>query len=203
MDKDVFWFCTVKSDIRDIDKSESVEEDMIIKIDSLPKSSDCNNRFTIEDYIHNKLSEAEQLVALDFIKFLSDHNLAFHKDNGGCWINKIYYWVKLRDKCVCFIAIKDPDEPTNNWTVWSDDMSTEWLANYEAENCIKEIAWKHIDHCGHCGSCGGGRHKIVFGKEFNDVCGCTFRVDNPNIDDLIFLKKMVEIRIDEIQNYSK
>ena len=25
VDKDVFWFCTVKSDIRDIDKSEFVE----------------------------------------------------------------------------------------------------------------------------------------------------------------------------------
>ncbi len=26
VDKDVFWFCTVKSDIRDIDKSEFAEK---------------------------------------------------------------------------------------------------------------------------------------------------------------------------------
>lgn len=64
---------------------------------------------------------------------------------------------------------------------------------------IKETAWKHIDRCGHCGSCGGGRHKVIFGKEFNDVCGCTFRVDNPDPEDLMFLEKMAEIRKKEIQ----
>jgi len=47
-------------------------------------------------------------------------------------------------------------------------------------------------------NCGGGRRKVIFGKEFNDVCGCTFRIDNPKNDDLPFLKKMVEIRMKEI-----
>ena len=28
-------------------------------------------------------------------------------------------------------------------------------------------------------------------KEFNDVCGCTFRIDNPKSDDLYFLKKIL------------
>ena len=64
----------------------------------------------------------------------------------------------------------------------------------------KELAWKYVDHCGHCGSCGGGRHKVIFGKEFNDVCGCTFRIDNPKQEDLKLLKTMVEIRIKEIKH---
>lgn len=170
--------------------------------DSFSKSGDCDERFTLENDIRNRLSESDQRIALDFIRFLSEHHLVFHKDNGACWQNKIYYWVQSGNQCVCFLAVKDPDEPNNAWTVWSDDMSSERLSNDEAENRIKEIAWKHIDHCGHCGSCGGGRKKTVFGKEFHDVCGCTFRVDNPNYEDLIFLKKMVEIRMDEIQNGS-
>ena len=39
---------------------------------------------------------------------------------------------------------------------------------------------------------------MIFGKEFDDVCGCTFRIDNPKQEDLSFLKKMVEIRVKEI-----
>ncbi len=158
------------------------------------------SNYAIEDYILKYLSSDEQKIALNFITFLKDSLLLFHRDNCECWKNKIYYWVQLNDQCVCFIAIRDPDEPNNRWTVWSDDMSTEWLEKYQVDSDIKEIAWKHIDHCGQCGSCGGGRHKVIFGKEFNDVCGCTFRIDNPNLDDLNFLKKMVEIRINEIQN---
>lgn len=154
----------------------------------------------IEDYICKELSLDEQKIALDFIGFLKDKNLTFHKDNCDCWKDKIYYWVKLGNECVCFIAIKDPDKKDNHWTIWSDDMGSEWPEKYPVDNEIKETAWRHIDHCGHCGSCSGGRYKVIFGKTFDNVCGCTFRIDNPKPDDLKFLKKMVEIRIKEIQS---
>lgn len=65
-----------------------------------------------------------------------------------------------------------------------------------ADDEIKELAWNYVDHCGYCGYCGGGRHKVIFGREFEDVCGCTFRVDNPGQADLLFLKKMVELWMD-------
>lgn len=81
-------------------------------------------------------------------------------------------------------------------------MGSEWLENNFVDNDIKEIAWKYVDHCSNCGSCAGGRYKNIFGKEFDDVCGCTFRIDNPKYEDLTFLKKMVEIRMKEIQNKS-
>lgn len=156
----------------------------------------------IEDYIYRELCLDEQKIAMDFITFLKANQLTFYKDNGDYWKDKIYYWVKLKEECVCFIAINDPDEKDNQWTVWSDNMGSEWLEKYPVDNKIKEIAWKYVDHCGHCGSCGGGRHKVIFGKEFDDVCGCTFRIDNPHLTDLAFLKEMVEIRIKEIQSKS-
>lgn len=157
------------------------------------------SELNIKDYINRELSLSDREIALKFVRFLEDKNLTFHKDNCDCWKDKIYYWVKLEDKCVCFIAVNDPDEADNRWTVWSDDMGSERLEKspYAAE--INETAWKHVDHCGNCGSCGGGRHKVIFGKEFNDVCCCTFRIDNPDSDDLLFLEKMTEIRIKEIQ----
>lgn len=158
------------------------------------------SELNIKDYINRELSLSDREIALKFVRFLEDKNLTFYKDNCDCWKDKIYYWVKLEDKCVCFIAVNDPDEADNRWTVWSDDMGSERLEKspYAAE--INETAWKHVDHCGNCGSCGGGRHKVIFGKEFNDVCCCTFRIDNPDSDDLLFLEKMTEIRIKEIQD---
>ena len=157
------------------------------------------SELNIKDYINRELSLSDREIALKFVRFLEDKNLTFYKDNCDCWKDKIYYWVKLEDNCVCFIAVNDPDEADNRWTVWSDDMGSERLEKspYAAE--INETAWKHVDHCGNCGSCGGGRHKVIFGKEFNDVCCCTFRIDNPDSDDLLFLEKMTEIRIKEIQ----
>lgn len=157
------------------------------------------SELNIKDYINRELSLSDREIALKFVRFLEDKNLTFYKDNCDCWKDKIYYWVKLEDKCVCFIAVNDPDEADNRWTVWSDDMGSERLEKspYAAE--INETAWKHVDHCGNCGSCGGGRHKVIFGKEFNNVCCCTFRIDNPDSDDLLFLEKMTEIRIKEIQ----
>lgn len=152
----------------------------------------------IEDYIQRELSPEEQKTAMDFVSFLKEKRFRFYKDNGVCWKDKLYYWVKSGDECVCFIVIKDPEEENNHWTVWSADMGSEWLEKDIADSGMKETAWKYVDHCGHCGSCGGGRHKIIFGKEFDNVCGCTFRIDNPKYEDLTFLKQMVEIRIKEI-----
>lgn len=156
------------------------------------------SELSIIDYIHRELPIDEQEIALDFIDYLEKNDMCFFKDNCDCWKDKIYYWIKWNDKCVCFISIKDPDEKENYWTIWSDNMGSEWLENPSAEKELMETAWKYVDHCGHCGSCGGGRHKVIFGKEFSNVCGCTFRIDNPTSNDLVFLKAMVEIRKKEI-----
>lgn len=152
----------------------------------------------IYENIRDNLSPEEQEIALDFINYLKSSNMTFYRDTCDCWMDKMYYWVKFGDKCVCFIAIKDPDEKEDHWTVWSEDMSSSWMEDYPVDNEIKETAWKHIDYCGNCGSCGGGRRKIVFGREFDKVCGCTFRIGNPDKKDLTFLKKMAEIRKKEL-----
>lgn len=152
----------------------------------------------IEYNIQSKLSPEEQEVAMDFVCFLKENQLSFQRDNSAYWKDKIYYWVKQEEVLVCFIAIKNPDEESNHWTIWSTDMNSEWLKNESIGDKMKETAWKYVDHCKNCGSCGGGRRKVIFGREFDDVCGCTFRIDNPKIEDLSFLKKMVEIRMKEI-----
>ena len=150
----------------------------------------------IEDYIENNLYGEMKETALNFVEFLRATGLAFFKDNCDCWKNKIYYWVKFNEECVCFIAIKDPDEPDNLWTIWSDDSSAYEDASVSDE--IKNVGWQYVDHCGTCGSCSGGKEKVVFGKSFPRVCGCTFRIDNATQEDLPFLKVLVILRVEEL-----
>ena len=157
---------------------------------------------TIEEYIDRELSSEEQKTAIEFVRFLRDNQFEFYKENCSYWKDKIYNWIKSGDECVCFISIKNPEEKDNHWTVWSADMGSEWLEETSVDDEVKELAWKYVDYCGHSGSCGGGRHKAIFGKEFDGVCGCTFRIDNPKAEDLKFLKTMVEIRIKEIKHIS-
>lgn len=154
------------------------------------------------DDIRTHLPPDEQERANAFVRFLLANNLHFRRDTSPCWRDKRYYWVMDGTECVCFIAIADPDEPQNRFTVWSDDMGNDAL-NTTVDDRVRILAWQHVDHCGRCGSCGGGRHKVIFGRTFDDVCGCTFRVDNPNADDLLFLKELVRIRITEIQNHHR
>ena len=149
----------------------------------------------IENHIEENLPGEAGQTALKFVEFLRLNDMEFIKDNGY-WKDKIYYIVEFKGSCVCFIAIRDPDEPENIWTVWSDDSKS-----YEApdvEENIRNIAWKYVDYCGNCGSCNGGKRKTVFGKSFDMVCGCTFRIDNAKPDDLPFLRKMAELRKNDI-----
>ncbi|MBQ3087034.1 MAG: hypothetical protein IJC45_06850 [Clostridia bacterium] len=154
---------------------------------------------TIFDYIVENLNGDLQQTASDFANYLQNSNIEFIKDNGY-WKDKIYYLCKFNGEYVCFISIKDPDEPENHWTIWSEGSKA--YEDATVEDCVKNAAWKHVDHCGSCGSCSGGKTKKIFGKIFDDVCGCTFRIDNATIIDLPFLKKMVELRIAEITGKS-
>lgn len=150
----------------------------------------------IETTIKENLSGEMRQTALDLVAYLKANGLTFYKDTCDYWKDKLYYWVKLGDACVCFIAIRNPDEPDHLWTIWSDDSSAYEDASISDE--IKNIGWRHIDHCGSCGSCGGGKNKIIFGKSFPRVCGCTFRIDNAVQEYLPFLYTMVNLRIKEL-----
>lgn len=151
----------------------------------------------IETYIEENLSGEAKRTALELVEFLRDNELTFYKDMCDCWKDKIYYWVKLGDECVCFIAIKDPDEPDNLWTVWSDNSKA--YEDVAVSDEIKNFGWKYVDYCGNCGSCGGGKEKVIFGKRFPRVCGCTFRIDNAMRENLPFLKTIVDLRVRELQ----
>jgi len=151
---------------------------------------------TIEAIIAASLSGEQQQTAAAFAAYLRSCGAEFIRDTGY-WKDKIYFLVRAAGDYVCYIAIRDPDEPENLWTVWSDDTPSYETAAPSEE--IAQTAWRYVDRCGHCGSCAGGRPKTVFGRRFDGVCGCTFRIDNAGADTLPFLREMADLRIADLR----
>lgn len=144
----------------------------------------------MEDHIREKLSGEAQATALAFAAYLREHQIIFHRDEGPYWKDKCYFWLMSGEKCVGFIALADSAEQ-HQWTVWSNDDPA--YETDSVEEGIKQVAWQQIDRCVHCGSCAGGKTKVVFGQVFEQVCGCTFRLDDPGMNELPFMKKMIEL----------
>lgn len=155
------------------------------------------SEYEIEDILCAELPFADQTIALDFVRYLHKARMNCIRDNGY-WKDKQYYRTRFYQGYVCFLSIRDPDETENRWTVWSDHMDSNCLKEFPMDEQLKEIAWKHVDFCASCGSCGGGKSEAIFGRRFKNVCQCTFRFDNPDADDLRFMKMMVDMRKKEL-----
>ena len=128
--------------------------------------------------------------ALDFINYLNK-DLSF-EDEDWCWN------AKFKNEIVFFFRIGGfQDEP--NWLAWSaDDYS-----NAEIDEKFKKIAWENICTCGNCGGdCTPGRRAVIFGKEFDKCCTSSLMFINPNGESLECLKKLIDIRKCDIQNFA-
>lgn len=158
------------------------------------------NRPEIERCIREALTGAAAEAALEFAAFLQESGMDFERFCSGYWKDKHYWAVRYRGEAVCFLSLKDPDEPEIGWTVWSDDSGSDCYAAPPPELCFNELAGKYVDHCAACGSCGGGTKKTVFGKEYDNVCRTVFRFDDPDAEALSFMKMMVQLRRSEVEN---
>ena len=173
----------------------------------------------IENHITEALSGDVQKSALDFTAFLQANEMQFER-GGGYWKDKFYWCVNYMSESVGYILLYSPASAVDSaepWVVWTDDSGSKWfedypigwsLASQAARPCnldekTKEVSWQNIDFCGNsgeaCGGCVGRTRKKIFGKEFDNVCGITFRFNNPNADAVECLKKLVAIRKRDIE----
>ena len=157
----------------------------------------------IENSIGEILTGDTQKNALEFASFLRASEMLLERGKDY-WEDKHYWMIKYKDEYVCFILVgsEDKTEP-ESWIVWSDDSDSNWFANFPLDEHMKEIAWKNVDICGNCGGCKsrknpGGTRKTIFGKEFDNVCITTMSFTNPDAETLECIKKMVEIRKNDI-----
>jgi len=162
----------------------------------------------IESAINERLIGDVQKRALDFVSYLRDNDMQFDREVGGYWDGKFYYTVSYNGEFVCFILIYSPAsavDSTEPWVVWTDDSGSKWFEDYPLGEDLKEIAWKNVGVCGNetetaCGGCPsiGGQPKTIFGKVFNNTCGTTFCFKNPSCMELECLKKLMQIRKNDI-----
>jgi len=152
----------------------------------------------IEAYIQELLTGDKQAVSLALAIFLRTNGFTFER-GGGYWADKWYWHVKHQDQYAGYIALNYPEGQTDSWTVWTDEYDTPSYADHPLDAEIKQAAWAHVDFCGHCGSCEQqGVRKVLFGKEFDNVCGTTFRFDNPDAAALACMQTLFSIRKEDI-----
>jgi hypothetical protein len=153
---------------------------------------------SIEIYIEEILSGDARKNALDFFAYLKANEMQFERGKGY-WEDKFYWVIKYNGESVCYILINN-HENTEPWIIWSDDSDSNWYAEAPLDEHMKEIAWRNVDICGNCGGCDkpGGRRKTVFGKDFENVCITTMRFDNPDAEAVECMKRLVEIRKNDI-----
>jgi len=154
----------------------------------------------MEYHIRKRLAGEAQANALDFAAYLRANGMPPMRFKNNYWKDKCAWAVKYRGEYVFFILLngspaQDKTEP-EGWVVWTEDRNTNWYENAPIDERMKEIAWRHVDF-GTCGSETSPR-KIIFGKEFEPVCGSTFRFNNPDEEALECAKKMAELRKNDI-----
>jgi hypothetical protein len=154
---------------------------------------------SVEYCISEILIGDAQVNALDFVAYLRANDMQFER-GIGYWADKYYWLIKYKDQYVCFLLLNGGEDETepDGWVIWSDDSGSDWYSASLFDEHTKEIAWEHIDFCANCGSCSGGTRKTIFGREFDDVCRTTFRFNNPNTEAVACMKKLVEIRKQDI-----
>ena len=153
----------------------------------------------IENFISKFLTEINKKNALEFITYLGKNDMLFEKA-GGYWKDKLYWYIKYNNKYVCYILIGSEEKPgPGPWIVWSDDSGSNCYKDLCLDEHMKETFWKNIDFCGNCGGCSvKGTRKMIFGKEYDNICRTTFKFIDPDIEALECMKKMVEIRKEDI-----
>ena len=154
----------------------------------------------IEHHIRKLLTGEAQANALDFATHLRANDMPIVRCKNSYWKDKCAWTAKYRGEYVFFILLngspaQDKTEP-EGWVVWTEDRDTKWYEDAPIDERMKEIAWRHVDF-GTCGSENSPR-KIIFGKEFEPVCGSTFRFNNPGGESLECAKKMAKLRMNDI-----
>ncbi|MCL2004328.1 MAG: hypothetical protein FWG72_10080 [Oscillospiraceae bacterium] len=151
------------------------------------------------NYIGNTLAGDARKNAAGFFEYLLENGLQLERGQGY-WADKLYYMVKHNGEYACFILINSGEDTTEpvGWVIWIDGNRSDLFSDDIPDERLKAIAWKHIDICGNCGGCDnpGGSRKVIFGKEFDNVCVTPMRFDNPNAETIECVKKLIDIRRD-------
>jgi len=139
-----------------------------------------------EDRIQDILTGDAKRIALDFAAYVKANEMTAGGDHGE---------VTYKDKVVCYVHMDGNLEKPGPWTIWPDgDFSAEYH-NVPMSEEMKEITWAHVNYCGNCGAgCSPGSRKVIFGKDFDNVCGSVMAFCDPDAEALECVKELLKMR---------
>lgn len=161
----------------------------------------CNEYEKIKEIVNDTFPHNLKDNTLDFLSYLNGNSMNIERIYGY-WKNQFYWVVKYSNECVCYILINGVGDEKQfaPLTIWTDDSSSNWLENYPLSDELKCLAWDNVDYCVHCGSCSGGTRKVLFGREFSNVCRTKMRFTNPSQQAFNLIKELVCARKYDIED---
>jgi len=150
----------------------------------------------LEDRIGRTMDKEAAAGALAFVARLRSLGLAFETFGEGYWKGKPYWAARYRDEPVLYVLVEGSGPEDGGWTVWSGEGESGWPGEADLDAPLREMAWKNVVRCARCGNgCHPGETRILFGKEFNNVCRTALKFVNPSLEALAFLARLAESRI--------
>ena len=145
------------------------------------------NNKSFEKTIAVTLKGASQERALDFATFLKANGMEAGGENGA---------VNYKGNPVAYIHMDGMPEMPGPWTVWPEGDFSVVPDGFSFDEALKETAWSNINKCGDCGSnCAPGSRKVIFGREFNNICNSVMAFNDPDDNALACLKKLLEMKL--------
>jgi len=143
-----------------------------------------------EDAVRDVLNGSAQENALDFAAFLDSKGISLESLNDTMWR------AGLGDECICYMHIDGAANMPGPWTVWPDGSYDSVPNCSTIDERTKDLAWAHVNICGSCGgACSPGMQKVIFGKQFDNVCNSVMAFCNPDAEGLKCLKELIEWKI--------
>jgi len=143
---------------------------------------------TIEKAINDHLKGEAQKNAHDFIAYLKANDVVFHESDNFFW----HPTYKGKDLFTLNVEVNDDGA---SFDALINLLPSQWEnEKFPIEERTKEIIWKNVRPCeiAGCGDCSPGISKNIFGKVFNNLCGCFLGIYDPDAETYNCLKKMFD-----------
>ena len=158
---------------------------------------------TIESNLKDNLGGDLLTNALDFVTYMK--SIGMTADDGArfCYKNELM--------CI-LIPFKDNNNPSGGLCICDSPMSEH--GDYPIDESVKDFARANVKKCDGCGrgkenvDCGHkerGATKMIFGKEYDNLCSSEIMFINPDTEAVEKIKKLMDLwkyKLDNIVGYS-
>ena len=152
----------------------------------MPEKSDKDMRSDFEGFVKAVLNGDTLKTALDFAAFLRANDMIAGGEHGE---------ISYKDKCLGYMYLDGIEQAPGPWTIWTQGDYSKEHEDVPMDERMKEIAWAHVNHCASCGgSCSPGTRKVIFGKEFENVCSADMAFHSPDTEAMECIMKLLETR---------